>query len=79
MNQNVNNITTMSNKIVYPQPENLLKEIRSRKVIYDILCIFKREKDLKPTLENIAVAVCDLPPNERDAIMDMMQRLITPS
>jgi hypothetical protein len=67
------------NRILYPQPEELLKEIRSRGRIYNILCILKREKDLKPTLENIAVAVCDLPSKRRNAIMSMMEKMINPS
>jgi hypothetical protein len=26
-------------------------------VLYDILCVLKREKDLKPTFDNIAIAL----------------------
>lgn len=44
-------------KIMYPQPEELLQEIHIRGVLYDILCALKREKDLKPTFDNIAIAL----------------------
>jgi len=44
-------------KIMYPQPKKLLQEIRTRGVLYDILCALKREKDLKPTFDNIAIAL----------------------
>jgi hypothetical protein len=44
-------------KIMYPQPKELLQEIRTRGVIYDILCALNREKDLKPTFDNIAIAL----------------------
>tara|TARA_B100001758_G_scaffold218132_1_gene205424 strand:- start:3180 stop:3470 length:291 start_codon:yes stop_codon:yes gene_type:complete len=44
-------------KIMYPQPKELLQEIRTRGVLYDILCALKREKDLKPTFDNIAIAL----------------------
>ena len=44
-------------KIMYPQPKELLQEIRTRGVLYDILCVLKREKDLKPTFDNIAIAL----------------------
>ena len=44
-------------KIMYPQPKELLQEIRTRGVLYDILCTLKREKDLKPTIDNIAIAL----------------------
>ena len=44
-------------KIMYPQPKELLQEIRTRGLIYDILCALKREKDLKPTFDNIAIAL----------------------
>ena len=42
-------------KIVYPQPKELLQEIHTRGVIYSILCSLNREKDLKPTLENLSM------------------------
>lgn len=44
-------------KIMYPQPKELLQEIRTRGMIYDILCTLNREKDLKPTFDNIVVAL----------------------
>jgi hypothetical protein len=48
-------------KIMYPQPKELLQEIRTRGCIYNILCLFKREKDLKPTLDNVVIAIYELP------------------
>ena len=44
-------------KIIYPQPKELLQEIRIRGVLYNILCTLNREKDLKPTLDNVAIAL----------------------
>lgn len=44
-------------KIIYPQPKELLQEIRIRGVLYNILCTLKREKDLKPTFDNVAISL----------------------
>ena len=44
-------------KIVYPQPKELLQEIHTRGVIYSILCSLNREKTLKPTFDNVAIAL----------------------
>jgi len=48
------------NKIVYPQPQKLLQEIKTRGIIYNILHTIGREKDLKPTLNNIAIAISEI-------------------
>jgi len=48
-------------KIMYPQPKELLKEIINRGCIYNILCSLEREKDLKPTLDNVVIAIYELP------------------
>ena len=56
-------------KIVYPQPKELLQEIHTRGVIYSILCSLKREKDLKPTLENLSIALAELPDQELSIIL----------
>ena len=56
-------------KIVYPQPKELLQEIHTRGVIYSILCSLNREKDLKPTLENLSIALAELPEQELSIIL----------
>ena len=56
-------------KIVYPQPKELLQEIHTRCVIYSILCSLNREKDLKPTLENLSIALAELPEQELSIIL----------
>ena len=56
-------------KIVYPQPKELLQEIHTRGVIYSILCSLNREKDLKPTLENLSIALAELPEQELSNIL----------
>ena len=63
-------------KIMYPQPKELLQEIRTRGVIYSILCSLKREKDLKPTLDNVAIALCELPQNTRATILKKINKNI---
>jgi|TARA_B110000483_G_C17735801_1_gene366580 hypothetical protein len=45
------------NKSMYPQPKELLQEIHTRGVIYSILCSLNREKTLKPTFDNVAIAL----------------------
>tara|TARA_B100001758_G_scaffold218132_1_gene205425 strand:- start:3589 stop:3858 length:270 start_codon:yes stop_codon:yes gene_type:complete len=57
-------------KIMYPQPKELLQEIRTRSVIYSILCSLEREKDLKPTLNNVAISLYELPENTRAIILN---------
>lgn len=57
------------NKIMYPQPKELLQEIHTRGVIYSILCSLNREKDLKPTLENLSIALAELPEHELSIIL----------
>ena len=57
------------NKIMYPQPKELLQEIHTRGVIYSILCSLNREKDLKPTLENLSIALAELPEQELSIIL----------
>ena len=64
------------NTIMYPQPEKLLKEIRTRGILSNILNMLNREKDLKPTLANVAVAICDMPKKERDQIFKVMEERI---
>lgn len=59
--------------IMYQQPQELLKEIRLRGIIYSILSILNREKELKPTLANVAVAICYMPKKERDHIFKYME------
>ena len=56
-------------KIVYPQPKELLQEIHTRGVIYSILGSLNREKDLKPTLENLSIALAELPEQELSIIL----------
>ena len=57
------------NKSMYPQPKELLQEIHTRGVIYSILCSLNREKDLKPTLENLSIALAELPEQELSIIL----------
>ena len=45
------------NKSMYPQPKELLQEIHTRGMIYSILCSLNREKTLKPTFDNVAIAL----------------------
>jgi aromatic ring hydroxylase len=59
--------------IMYPQPKELLKEIRQRGIIYSILSTLNREKELKPTLTNLAVAISDMPRKERNYIFKVME------
>ena len=63
-------------RIMYPQPKELLQEIRTRSVIYSILCSLKREKDLKPTLDNVAIALYELPENTRSIILNKIDKKI---
>ena len=63
-------------KIMYPQPKELLQEIRTRGVIYSILCSLEREKDLKPTLNNLAIALYELPENTRTIILNKINKKI---
>lgn len=64
------------NKIIYPQPADLLAEIRSRYAIYNILCTFNREKDLKPTIDNVYIAMKDLPMNKLKKFVGMMKQVL---
>ena len=63
-------------KIMYPQPKELLQEIRTRGVIYSILCSLEREKDLKPTLNNVAIALYELPEDTRTIILNKIDKKI---
>ena len=62
--------------IMYPQPQELLKEIRTRGIIYSILNILNREKELKPTLANLAIAITDMSKKERRQIFKIMNERI---
>tara|TARA_B110000444_G_scaffold205034_1_gene198120 strand:+ start:103 stop:384 length:282 start_codon:yes stop_codon:yes gene_type:complete len=61
-------------KIVYPQPKELLQEIHTRGVIYSILGSLNREKDLKPTLDNVAIALAELPENKLSIILKKINK-----
>jgi len=61
-------------KIVYPQPKELLQEIHTRGVIYSILGSLNREKDLKPTLDNVAIALVELPENKLSIILKKINK-----
>lgn len=63
-------------KIVYPQPKELLQEIHTRGVIYSILGSLNREKDLKPTLDNVAIALAELPENKLSIILKKINKKI---
>ena len=61
-------------KIVYLQPKELLQEIHTRGVIYSILGSLNREKDLKPTLDNVAIALVELPENKLSIILKKINK-----
>lgn len=63
-------------KIVYLQPKELLQEIHTRGVIYSILGSLNREKDLKPTLDNVAIALAELPENKLSIILKKINKKI---
>ena len=63
-------------KIMYPQPKELIQEIHTRGVIYSILCSLNREKDLKPTLDNVAIALAELPENKLSIILKKINKKI---
>ena len=64
-------------KIVYPQPKELLKEINKRGTIVNILKTLGQDKTLiKPTLNNIAIAISNLPTNKRKIIIKKINSLI---
>ena len=44
-------------KILYPQPKELLEEIRRRKIYNDILVYLDCEKKVKPTIEGFKYAL----------------------
>jgi|TARA_B100000497_G_scaffold113989_1_gene136226 hypothetical protein len=64
-------------KIVYPQPKELLNEINKRGTIVNILKTLGQDKTLiKPTLNNIAIAISNLPTNKRKIIIKKINSLI---
>jgi hypothetical protein len=64
-------------KIIYPQPKELLNEITRRATIVNILKSLGQNKNLiKPNLNNISIAIMDLPANKRKFIIKKINYLI---